>query len=178
MFKSSKLLTLLKEKRSSWLKPCRGISFSLLRLNETCIYALASGSQRSGLAVIRLSGKKSYEVLTQMTKSQKTYEPRKMYLKEIFHPVTKEKIDKGLIVWFKEPNSFTGENVCEFHVHGGPAVVTSLIKALGTFENLRYAKPGEFSRRLVYGFEKYMDLKIFPLKFFFKGLSLMIEWIW
>jgi len=79
-----------------------------------------------------------------MTDGQKKYEPRKMYLREIVHPVTREKIDKGLVVWFKEPNSFTGENVCEFHVHGGPAVVTSLVSALGTFENLRYAKSGLF----------------------------------
>jgi tRNA U34 5-carboxymethylaminomethyl modifying GTPase MnmE/TrmE len=140
MFKSSSLFTW-------WLQASRSLSTSPFRLNEACIYALASGSQRSGLAVVRLSGKKSYEVLTQMTGGQKKYEPRKMYLREIVHPVTREKIDKGLVVWFKEPNSFTGENVCEFHVHGGPAVVTSLISALGTFENLRYAEPGEFSRR-------------------------------
>lgn len=84
----------------------RSISTSQLHLNQTCIYALASGSQRSGLAVVRLSGKQSYDVLTQMTNTNKTnkpseYEPRKMYLKEIINPVSKEKIDKGLVVWFK-----------------------------------------------------------------------------
>lgn len=78
-------------------------SNSPLRFKETCIYALASGSQRSGLAVVRLSGKSSYDVLEKMTgkSADKLYEPRKMYLKEIIHPVTKDKIDKGLVVWFK-----------------------------------------------------------------------------
>ncbi len=71
--------------------------------NETGIYALATGSQRSGLAVIRLSGKSSYEALLKMTNTSNSgsLEPRKMYFKKIFHPVTKEIIDKGLVVWFK-----------------------------------------------------------------------------
>lgn len=52
-----------------------------------------------------------------------------------------------LIFAMKEPNSFTGENVVEFHVHGGPAVLSSLMSALGTFSNTKYADPGEFSKR-------------------------------
>lgn len=81
----------------------RKISCTAVKLNETCIYALASGSQRAGLAVVRVSGKKSYDILTDMTNKSKakSYEPRKMYLKEIINPVTKEKIDSGLVVWFK-----------------------------------------------------------------------------
>jgi tRNA U34 5-carboxymethylaminomethyl modifying GTPase MnmE/TrmE len=54
-----------------------------------------------------------------------------------------------IVKQYKEPNSFTGENVCEFHIHGGPAVIQSLFGALSSFENLRYAQPGEFSKRFV-----------------------------
>lgn len=123
------------------------ISNVRLLSNETCIYAVASGfNQKCGLAVVRLSGKHSFEILTQLTKTNK-YQPRKMYLKSIYKPETNEKIDQGLVVWFKEPNSFTGENVCEFHVHGGPAVLTGLLNALASFKNTKYAEPGEFSKR-------------------------------
>ena len=59
-------------------------------------------------------------------------------------------IDRGLVLWFPEPASFTGEDVAEFHVHGGTAVVAALVEALGALPGLRPAEPGEFSRR---GFE-------------------------
>ncbi len=93
IFKNETLLKILQHQFSS----------SSLQFSETGIYALASGSQRSGLAVVRLSGKNSYDVLSQMTgkSADKLYEPRKMYLKDIIHPITKDKIDKGLVVWFK-----------------------------------------------------------------------------
>lgn len=86
----------------------RKISSTTVKFNETCIYALASGSQRAGLAVVRVSGKSSYNILADMTNKPKinVYEPRKMYLKEIINPITKEKIDKGLVVWFKGINIF------------------------------------------------------------------------
>lgn len=119
------------------------------RHSSSTIFALASGlNQKCGVAVIRVSGKSTQQVLISLTKhSKNSYEPRKMYLRDIWHPVTKEKIDKSLIVWFKEPKSFTGEDICEFHVHGGPAVVSSVLNALSSFEDLRYAQPGEFARR-------------------------------
>lgn len=119
------------------------------RQSSSTIFALASGfNQKCGVAVVRVSGKSTHQVLLKLTKqSENFFEPRKMYLKDIWHPLTKEKIDKSLVVWFQEPKSFTGENVCEFHVHGGPAIVSSLLNALSSFDDLRYAEPGEFSRR-------------------------------
>jgi tRNA U34 5-carboxymethylaminomethyl modifying GTPase MnmE/TrmE len=74
------------------------------RYRSTTIYALASGSnQRCGVAVVRLSGTNCVDILSKLTKNKKenVYEPRKMYLRDIWHPVTSEKIDKGLVVWFK-----------------------------------------------------------------------------
>lgn len=67
------------------------------------IFALASAAnQKCGVAVVRLSGKKCSEVLLKMTKkSEMTFETRKLYLRDIYHPVSNEKIDKGLVVWFK-----------------------------------------------------------------------------
>lgn len=90
------------------LFPFKKIEFKNLifwRYNATSIYALASGSnQRCGVAVVRLSGKSTLDVLHKLTnKNEKAcnYEPRKMYLRELWHPLSKEKIDKSLVVWFK-----------------------------------------------------------------------------
>ncbi len=117
--------------------------------NEKCIYAIASGTnQKCGLAVMRLSGKNSLKILSSLTKTNEDqFEPRKMYLKSLQHPVTGGKIDKALVVWFKGEKSFTGEDCCEFHVHGGSAVLTSLMNALASFPDTKYAEPGEFSKR-------------------------------
>lgn len=51
---------------------------------------------------------------------------------------------------FRGPNSFTGEDVCEFQVHGGTAIVSSILQSLGTLDNFRLARPGEFTKRAFY----------------------------
>ncbi|XP_015175181.1 PREDICTED: tRNA modification GTPase GTPBP3, mitochondrial isoform X2 [Polistes dominula] len=76
-------------------------------------------------------------------------EPRKAVLKKILDPETKEVIDKGLCLWFPGPKSFTGEDCVEFHVHGGPAILSSLMNALSKL-NFYQALPGEFTRRAFY----------------------------
>ena len=116
----------------------------------TSIFAVASGfTQRCGVAVVRLSGPGSVRVLLDLTRSTQieAFRPRQMYVRDLWHPNTREKIDRGMLVWFRAPHSFTGEDVCEFHVHGGPAVVASLLNALASFDQVRYAEPGEFARR-------------------------------
>jgi len=77
---------------------------NIVRKNATTIFALASGlNQRCGVAVVRLSGLKTNDVLLKLTKTEnkKQYEPRKMYLRNLWHPITNKKIDKGLVVYFK-----------------------------------------------------------------------------
>lgn len=73
---------------------------------STCIYALTSGhGHKCGVSVIRLSGRTSLSVLCALTKEPAaSFKPRLMYLKNIWHPVTREKLDKGLVVWFKGTN--------------------------------------------------------------------------
>ena len=96
MFKS--LNTLLK-----YLNRDKTIIFPKRNNSSTTIYALASGlNQKCGVAVVRLSGKNCMDILLKLTKKDfNDYEPRKMYLKNIWHPKTATKIDKGMIVWFK-----------------------------------------------------------------------------
>lgn len=85
--------------------------------NDNCIYAIASGTnQKCGLAVMRLSGKISLHILSSLTNTNlDKFEPRKMYLKSLNHPLTGEKIDKALVVWFKGEKSFTGKYVFIFY---------------------------------------------------------------
>ncbi|XP_035739349.1 tRNA modification GTPase MnmE-like isoform X1 [Vespa mandarinia] len=112
------------------------------------IYALSSGHGKCGVAVVRISGVNASEALNKMTTISKI-EPRKAILKKILDPETKEVIDNGLCLWFPGPKSFTGEDCVEFHVHGGSAILTSLMNALSKL-HFYQALPGEFTRRAFY----------------------------
>ena len=63
------------------------------------------------------------------------------------HPSTGEVLDEAVVLSFAQPRSFTGEDVAELHVHGGPAVIAGVLEALGALPGLRLAEPGEFTRR-------------------------------
>lgn len=112
--------------------------------SKDTIFALSSGGLPSGVAVIRLSGVQAFTAAELLTGTLP--EPRKAALKTI-RSRNKEVIDKGLILLFPGPNSFTGEDSVEFHLHGGRAVVQRLLDELGSLAGLRQAEAGEFSRR-------------------------------
>jgi tRNA modification GTPase len=109
------------------------------------IFALSSGAGRAGVAVIRVSGPSAGPVAEQI--SGKLLSPRRAVLSELRSTKTRDLIDSGLLIWFPAPASFTGEDVVEFHVHGGRAVVAALLDSLSEFDGLRAAGPGEFTRR-------------------------------
>ena len=109
------------------------------------IYALSSGPGISGIAVIRVSGIKSKYILKSITNGRFPDE-RVATLKKIINPETKELIDEGIVIWFKGPNSYTGEDMVELHTHGSKAVVNELQKILEKIENCRTAEPGEFTK--------------------------------
>ncbi|XP_066460605.1 tRNA modification GTPase GTPBP3, mitochondrial isoform X2 [Eleutherodactylus coqui] len=111
------------------------------------IFALSSGHGKCGVAVIRTSGPSSQEALHLLTKWQALPPPRQVKLASILCPKSGELLDRGLVIWFSGPHSFTGEDCCEYHVHGGPAVVSGVLQALGSLEMLRPAEPGEFTKR-------------------------------
>lgn len=110
------------------------------------IFALASGRGRAGVAVVRLSGPDSARALKALT-GNKPPPPGKARLSSFSDPKAGEKIDSGLVLWFKAPKSFTGEDVAELHVHGSHAVLSRLYSALSGLPGLRAAEPGEFSYR-------------------------------
>ena len=109
------------------------------------IFALSSGPGISGVAVIRVSGHEASEVIKLLT-GKKVPEPRKATLRKINNINTSELIDEGIIIWFPGPDSYTGEDMAEIHVHGGKAVVLSLQNEISKINNCRLAEPGEFTK--------------------------------
>ena len=109
------------------------------------IYALSSGPGISGVAIIRLSGKETANAIKLLT-GKELPKPRVATLRKINKINTSELIDEGLILWFPGPQSYTGEEMAEIHVHGSKAVVDALHSSLSSIENFRLAEPGEFTK--------------------------------
>ena len=109
------------------------------------IYALSSGPGLSGIAVIRLSGPNSKDVIEKLTK-QKVPKPRYASIKKIYKLNKNELIDEGMILWFPAPKSYTGEDMAEFHIHGSKASINALQLELSKFDGCRLAEAGEFTK--------------------------------
>ncbi|KAK9234269.1 P-loop containing nucleoside triphosphate hydrolase protein [Lipomyces kononenkoae] len=152
----------------------RGLSTS-----ASTIYALSTAPGRAALGVIRLSGPRSQKILQRMTRSSKPLPPRTASLRRLYAPrvttlaPTAEILDDALTLSFPAPKSYTGEDVVELHVHGGRAVVNAVMDAVCAYGRetedektaiesgeveapVRYANPGEFTRRAYANFR--MDL--------------------
>lgn len=115
-------------------------------LPQDTIVALASGSTPAGVAVLRLSGVAAFPVLRALT-ARPLPAPRRMALRAICDPDSGELLDRALAVRFVAPHSFTGEDVVELHVHGGPAIVAGTLAAILRQPGCRQAREGEFTRR-------------------------------
>lgn len=109
------------------------------------IFALSTPPGKSGIAVVRTSGPESFPVAEAL--AGKTVPVRTPALRSLREPIGGELIDHALLLAFEGPASFSGEDIVEYHVHGGPAILAALFEAFATFDNLRPADPGEFSRR-------------------------------
>lgn len=112
-------------------------------MNDT-IFALASGRGRAGVAVIRLSGPRAGSAIDTLIGTRPA--PRLARLSALRDPADGSVIDRALILWFPGPASFTGEDIAEFHIHGGRAIIARLTDVFTTL-GLRPAGPGEFTRR-------------------------------
>jgi len=110
------------------------------------IYALSSGPGISGIAIVRVSGVKTAKVVKLLT-GRDLPVPRVATLRKINNINTSRMIDEGIILWFPGPESYTGEDMAEFHVHGSKAVVEALHSSISQIENCRLAEPGEFTKK-------------------------------
>ncbi|MBR2117852.1 MAG: tRNA uridine-5-carboxymethylaminomethyl(34) synthesis GTPase MnmE [Pseudomonadota bacterium] len=111
---------------------------------DQTIFALSSGRAPSAIAIIRVSGPQARAAVERLCRKLPT--PRVAHLATL-RDLDGSAIDESVVLWFPGPNSATGEDVAEFHVHGGRAVIAAMFDALGAVDGLRPAEPGEFTRR-------------------------------
>jgi len=97
------------------------------------------------VAVVRVSGPAAKDVLTALAGAVPS--PRRASLRWLRDPGDDGAIDQGLVLWFPAPGSFTGEDIAEFQIHGGPSTVAALVTAISRRDDCRAAEPGEFTRR-------------------------------
>ena len=109
------------------------------------IYALATPQGRAGVAVVRISGPEAFMSLNSLCNGIRI-KPRKTVLCDLY---TEDglHLDRALVIPFKGPHSFTGEDVVELHLHGSIAVIQKTLVSLSKIANFRQALPGEFTRR-------------------------------
>ncbi len=110
------------------------------------IFAQSSGFGKAGVAIFRVSGTKSLEILEILT-GKSHFKPRFMYYQKLISPDSSDLIDNAMVVYFKAPNSFTGEDVVEIHTHGSKAISVMLTNALLNIPSVRLAEAGEFTKR-------------------------------
>jgi len=112
--------------------------------SDQTIFALATGQLPSAIAMVRVSGPRAGDLLTALTGS---LPPPRTARRVLIRDQNQDLIDDGVALWFAGPASATGEDVAEFHIHGGRAVLAALVRALSAFDGVRPAEPGEFTRR-------------------------------
>ena len=111
---------------------------------DQTIFALSSGRLPSAIAMVRVSGTQAGGALSALAGS---IPPPRRATRALLRDGQGEPIDDAVVLWFPGPGSATGEDVAEFHVHGGRAVLAALVAALSLLEQMRAAEPGEFTRR-------------------------------
>ena len=112
---------------------------------QDTIFALSSGAGRTALAVVRVSGPAAGLAVDRIAAPRS--KPRFAAFRKLRHPETGEEFDHALVLWFAGPNTETGEDMCELHLHGGRAVLSAALAALAAIPGCRPAGPGEFTRR-------------------------------
>jgi tRNA modification GTPase len=108
------------------------------------IFALSSGAPPAGVGVIRVSGPAARDALLAL--AGRVPEPRRASLTRL-RDGAGAVLDEALVLWFPGPATATGEDLAEFHCHGGRAVIAAVERALASLRDLRRAEPGEFTRR-------------------------------
>ena len=114
-------------------------------MSTDTIFALSSGRLPAAIAVVRISGPHAGSALTAL--GGKLPEPRKAVFRRLRRPETKAILDEALVLWFPGPNTETGEDMAELHLHGGRAVVAAVQAELSKLQGFRPAEAGEFTRR-------------------------------
>ncbi len=120
--------------------------YFVIEMTFQSIFAVATAPGRAGIAVFRVSGPDAGVALRKI-RGDGLPPPRRAVRSRLLDPATGESIDEGLCLWCPAPASMTGEDVAEFHIHGGHAISAALADALRRIEGVGPAEPGEFTRR-------------------------------
>tara|TARA_A100001015_G_C14991930_1_gene714358 strand:+ start:427 stop:1764 length:1338 start_codon:yes stop_codon:yes gene_type:complete len=107
-------------------------------------YALSTPPGVSGIAIIRVSGDSALQIANQITRTI-IDQPKSALLKS-FYDQEGQLIDEGILIWYPESQSYTGEHLIEIHTHGSKAVINKLLEDLGERKDCRLAEPGEFTK--------------------------------
>ncbi len=108
------------------------------------IFALASAQGKAGVAIIRVSGPMAHDAGARLCGGSLPARGTKL---RTLRGEDGEPLDQALVLTFLAPNSFTGENIVEFQIHGSIAVISAVLAELSEIDGLRLAEPGEFTRR-------------------------------
>ncbi|MEO8723162.1 MAG: tRNA uridine-5-carboxymethylaminomethyl(34) synthesis GTPase MnmE [Sphingobium sp.] len=111
------------------------------------IFALSSGRPPAGIAVIRISGPQAFDIQRKFLNIPDLGDVRHARVRALYNPADGQLLDRALTLHFARPHSVTGEDMVEWHCHGGRAVVDAVLGALGRINGAREAQPGEFTRR-------------------------------
>jgi tRNA modification GTPase len=112
--------------------------------SDQTIFALSSGRPPSAISIVRVSGPGASTTLKSL--AGRIPAPRQAK-RTLLRDAQRQPIDDAVVLWFPGPASATGEDVAEFHVHGGRAVLAAVFAALSALDQMRPAEPGEFTRR-------------------------------
>src|ERR1700739_4681718 len=115
-----------------------------MHANDQTIFALSTGRSPSAIAIVRISGPQAGITLKSLAGKIPT--PRQA-TRVLLNDAKANPIDDAMVLWFPGPASATGEDVAEFHVHGGLAVLAAVFAALSAIDHVRPAEAGEFTRR-------------------------------
>ncbi|WP_375466212.1 tRNA uridine-5-carboxymethylaminomethyl(34) synthesis GTPase MnmE, partial [uncultured Methylobacterium sp.] len=116
-------------------------------MTDDTLFAPASGFGRAAIAVIRVSGPAAAALVTAL--AGRLPVPRRLSLRTLRDPADGSILDQALVAWLPGPDTVTGEDMAELHLHGGLAVRAGVIRALSAFPGCRAAEPGAFTRRAV-----------------------------
>lgn len=114
--------------------------------SDDTIFAPASAIGRAAIAIVRISGPAAAVALARLSGMADTPAPRRATLRTLLDPAG-EPLDKAIVLFCPSPSTVTGEDIVELHLHGGSAVRSAVLAALGAVPGLRLAEPGEFTRR-------------------------------
>ncbi|TVY18834.1 tRNA modification GTPase [Lachnellula arida] len=128
---------------------------STLEFEPDTVYALSTAPGRAGIAIIRISGPSCLKIYKTLCPSKPPPKPRHATLRTLYDPFISASVSNildsdALVLYFPAPNTVTGEDVLELHIHGGPATVKAVLSAIprcASSATIRYAEPGEFTRR-------------------------------